>query len=117
MAIYTSTPTGTKASEWNVLTDDERREREKSGIEAWHEWARANGAAIVDGGTALGQTRRTSRTGIAQVKNDLCACVIVRAESHEAAAKLFENHPFYTMLPGDAVETMECLPTPPEYKP
>jgi hypothetical protein len=38
--------------------------------------------------------------------------VIVRAESHEAAAKLFENHPHFSIFPGDSVEIMECLPFP-----
>ena len=34
----------------------------------------------------------------------------ILAESHEAAAKLFENHPHFTIFPGDSVEIMECLP-------
>jgi len=42
----------------------------------------------------------------------MAAYVIVQAESHEAAAKLFENHPHFTIFPGDAVEIMECLPLP-----
>ena len=37
--------------------------------------------------------------------------VIVRAESHEAAAKVFEKHSHFAILPGDSVEIMECLPT------
>ena len=38
--------------------------------------------------------------------------VIVQAESHEAAARLFENHPHFAIFPGDSVEIMECLPLP-----
>ena len=38
--------------------------------------------------------------------------VIVQAESHEAAAKMFENHPHFSIFPGDSVEIMECLPLP-----
>ena len=34
--------------------------------------------------------------------------VVVQAESHEAAAKMFENHPHFTIFPGDSVEIMEC---------
>ena len=37
---------------------------------------------------------------------------IVKAESHEAAAKLFEGHPHFTIFPGDAVEVMEIMPVP-----
>ena len=38
--------------------------------------------------------------------------VTLHAESHDAAAKLFENHPHFTIFPGEAVEIMECLPIP-----
>ena len=30
----------------------------------------------------------------------------------EAAAKLFERHPHFTIFPGDSVEIMECVPLP-----
>jgi hypothetical protein len=33
-------------------------------------------------------------------------------ESHEAAARLFENHPRFAVFPGDAIEVMECLAIP-----
>jgi hypothetical protein len=37
---------------------------------------------------------------------------VVRAESHEAAAKLFENHPHFTHFPGESIEVMPVLPIP-----
>jgi hypothetical protein len=37
---------------------------------------------------------------------------VVRAESHEAAVKLFENHPHFAIFPGDGVEVMPVLPIP-----
>jgi hypothetical protein len=37
---------------------------------------------------------------------------VVRADSHEAAAKLFENHPHFTIFPGESVEIMPVLPMP-----
>jgi hypothetical protein len=46
------------------------------------------------------------------MKNALTGYVIVQAESHAAAAQLFENHPHFTIFPGDSVEIMECLPLP-----
>jgi len=36
----------------------------------------------------------------------------VQADSQVAAAKLFENHPHFTIFPGDSVEVMECLQIP-----
>ena len=34
------------------------------------------------------------------------------ADSHEAAAKIFESHPHFTIFPGDSVEIMPVLPIP-----
>jgi len=53
-----------------------------------------------------------SNSGIADTRNNLAAYTVVQAESHDAAAKLFEGHPHFTLFPGDGVEIMECLPTP-----
>jgi hypothetical protein len=38
--------------------------------------------------------------------------VVVTAESHDAAARMFEGHPHFTLFPGDGVEIMECMPIP-----
>jgi len=46
------------------------------------------------------------------VRNNMTAFTVVRAESHEDAAKLFEDHPHFTIFPGESVEIMECLPMP-----
>lgn len=40
------------------------------------------------------------------------AYMVVRADSHEAAAKLFERHPHFTIFPGESVEIMPVLPIP-----
>ena len=74
---------------------------------------RVHAASIVDQGTPLGKTKRASPEGIDDIKNVMVGYAIVQAESHEAAAKLFENHPHFTIFPGDSVEIMECLPIPP----
>ncbi len=36
--------------------------------------------------------------------------IVVQAESHEEAARMFEGHPHFAHFPGDSVEVMECLP-------
>ncbi len=112
LAIYTGSPNSLETSGWNRLSDDERRQREAKGIEAWVDWAQRNAANIVDDGGPLGRTKRVSSDGIADIRNAMTGYVVVQAESHEAAAKLFETHPHFTLFPGDGVELMECLPTP-----
>jgi hypothetical protein len=69
-------------------------------------------ASIVVEGNPLGKTKRTSSQGVADVRNNMTGYVIVQAESHEAAARMFENHPHFTIFPGDSIEIMECLPIP-----
>lgn len=112
LAVYIGTPAAFEKSEWSKLDPAARKEREAAGIKAWMDWGTANKAAIVDQGAPLGKTKRTSAQGVSDTKNALAGYGIVQAESHEAAAKLFLNHPHFTIFPGEAVEIMECLPMP-----
>ena len=82
------------------------------GMAAWGEWMSRNAAQVVDGGGPLGVTKRVDRGGVADAHNAVAGYVVIRAESHEAAAKMFENHPHFAIFPGEAVEVMEVLPIP-----
>ncbi|THK37125.1 hypothetical protein EHS39_14940 [Ensifer sp. MPMI2T] len=112
LAIYMGTEAALERSQWRKMGDEERKAREAAGIEAWMEWGRANAASIIEQGSPLGKTKRVSPEGISDIKNSMTGYVVVQAESHEAAARLFENHPHCTIFPGDSVEIMECLPLP-----
>ncbi|MEO8181428.1 MAG: hypothetical protein ABI895_21535 [Deltaproteobacteria bacterium] len=89
-----------------------QRALEEAGMEAWGKWVKDNEKSIADPGSALGKTKRVSADGISDTRNNIAAYVIVQAESHEAAAKMFESHPHFAIFPGDCVEVMECLPLP-----
>src|SRR5687767_5004322 len=110
LAIYLGTPAAFE--KWMKLDPATRKEREEAGMKGWMDWGTTNKAAIVDQGTPLGKTKRIAAQGVSDTKNALAGYVIVQAESHEAAAKLFLNHPHFTIFPGDSVEIMECLPLP-----
>lgn len=112
LAIYIGTQAALERAKWNQLDEGKRKAAQASGMEAWMAWGRTHAAAIVDQGSPLGKTRRASTDGITEIKNQMVGYVIVQAESHEAAARLFENHPHFTIFPGDSVEIMECLPIP-----
>jgi hypothetical protein len=112
LAIYIGTEAAVEKAQWAKLGDEKRKALVASGVTAWMEWGVANSAAIVDRGSPLGKTKRASAKGVADIKNAMTGYVIVQAESHEAAARLFENHPHFTIFPGDSVEIMECLPLP-----
>jgi hypothetical protein len=63
-------------------------------------------------GSPLGKTKRISPEGLDDIKNVMAAYTVVRAESHEAVAEMFVDHPHFTIFPGDSVEIMQCLPMP-----
>lgn len=84
----------------------------KAGMEAWSKWAMDHQADTVDMGSPLGKTKKISKNGIEDTRNEMGAWMVVKANSQEEAAKLFENHPHFTIFPGDRVEVMECLPMP-----
>ncbi|HUN26674.1 MAG TPA: hypothetical protein VMU67_10225 [Steroidobacteraceae bacterium] len=112
MAIYTGSPTSASRIQWDQLDAAERNRRQAAGIKAWQEWGARHRAEIEDGGGPLGKTQRVSREGTADIRNHMAGFVIVRAESQEAAARLFDDHPHFSVFPGDGVEIMECLPVP-----
>ena len=90
----------------------ERRVREQQGIVAWKAWVEKHQAAIAAMGGPLGKTKKVDSSGIADIANGMGAFTVVRACSHEAAAKLFENHPHFAIFPGERVEIMPVLPIP-----
>lgn len=111
LAIYIGKPVEQKTA-WNALEPAARQRREADGMRAWMEWGRVHSKAIVDHGTPLGKTKRAGSDGITDTGNGMVAYAIVQAESHDDAAKMFENHPHFSIFPGDSVEIMECLPMP-----
>jgi hypothetical protein len=110
LAVYNGTPAS--MAKWNELSEAEQAKRQQAGIAAWHAWVDHHKDVIVDVGAPLGTTKRITESGISDIRNSLTGYTLVKAESHEAAAKLFENHPHFTIFPGDDVEVMECMPIP-----
>jgi hypothetical protein len=102
----------TRMDAWRAMPEAERKAKEERGMAEWKGWMEQHRGAVLEVGGPLGKTKRVSRDGIADVRNDLGAFTVVRARSHEVAAKMFENHPHFTIFPGDAVEVMPVLPIP-----
>lgn len=110
LAVYLGTQASMK--KWEKLPAKIRQEREAAGIQAWHAWATKNMKSIAYMGAPLGTTKRVSRKGVANTRNELGAFTVVYAASHAAAAKLFKKHPHFMIFPGDAIEVMECMAIP-----
>jgi hypothetical protein len=113
LAIFLGSKTSPRMKAWMALPDAERHAKEQEGIAAWKAWAEKHQAATISTvGGPLGKTKRITGGGIEDVSNEMGAFMVVRAESHAAAAKLFENHPHFTHFPGERVEVMPVLPIP-----
>lgn len=110
LAIYLGSPDSMQ--KWEHLSEAEQQQRMQEGMAAWNGWMEQHQDILVAEGGPLGKTKRIDAEGIADTRNNLTGYVIVKAESHEAAAKLFEGHPSFAIFPGDGVEVMECMPIP-----
>jgi hypothetical protein len=112
LAIYLGSPSALEKSGWNTMDPAKRQQREATGMKAWGDWMIAHQAAIVEQGGPLGKTKRAAAQGVSDTKNGMTGYVVIQAETHEAAAKMFEHHPHFEIFPGDSIEIMECLPIP-----
>ena len=112
MATYIGTASAADKAAWADRDPTEIDELKVEGMAAWGEWMARHSESIVDAGAPLGKTKRASAEGISDTYNNLTAYVIVEADSHEAAAQMFDQHPHFSIFPGDSVEIMEILPIP-----
>ena len=112
LAVFLGSMSNPKMAAWLALPEAERRAKEQAGIAAWKAWAEKHQASILEIGGPLGKTKRVDAGGIADISNEMGAFTVVRAASHEAAAKMFEDHPHFTVFAGERVEIMPILPIP-----
>ena len=112
LAVFLGSKTGARMKEWMALPEADRRAKEQEGMAAWKSWMEKHHAAVVGTGGPLGKTKKVTEHGIEDVSNAMGAFMVVRAESHMAAARMFEKHPHYTIFPGESVEVMPVLPIP-----
>lgn len=112
LAIFLGSMTSPKFAAWKALPEGERRAREQQGMAAWKAWVDKHQGAIVTMGGPLGKTRKVDQGGIADTVNQMSGFTVIRAASHEAAAKMFEGHPHFAIFPGESVEIMPVLPIP-----
>ena len=98
-------------ADW-MKTDPETRKaaEQKMGGE-WQAWMGAHGKmlALTE---AAGKTKRVTADGVSDTKNEIMLYSIVEADSHEAAASAFKNHP-HLQIPQSSIEVMAVRPMGP----
>jgi hypothetical protein len=95
-------------ADW-AKTDPEIRKTEEQKMQAaWRKWT-GDHAKMILSTEAGGKTKRVTASGVSDTKNDIILYSFVEAESHEAAAKAFENHP-HLQIPQSSIEVMYVRP-------
>jgi len=112
LAVFVGSSSSPQRVAWDALPESERRVKERAGIAAWHAWMQTHQAAIVAVGGPLGKTKKVSAEGIHDTRNHMGGYTVIRADSHEAAARLFVDHPHFSIFPGECVEIMPVLDIP-----
>lgn len=111
LAIYTMQPES--LARFRALTKAEQDAIDSRGLPLWTDWESKHAASFADRGGMVGKTLRVTRAGTAPATNDICGYLTVEAESIEAAARIFENHPHLTVFPGDTIDIMPFVTAPP----
>ncbi len=94
--------------EWMKKSPDERKAAEASLKGEWDAWLKEHSGAVQNT-IGLGKTKRVTAKGIEDAKNGIMLSSYVEAESSEAAAELFKDHP-HLKIPGAVIEIMEANP-------
>ena len=112
VAVYTMKPEDLAA--FRALPKSEQEATDNAGLKAWEEWGKRNAATIVATDVMVGKTRRVTKTGIVDARNQIAGFVIVEAADIVAAANLFQDHPHITIFPGDGIDVMAVVTGPPQ---
>lgn len=95
-------------ADWAKTDPSIRQAEEQKMHAAWGTWMGKH-AQMIKSSEAGGKTKRVTASGVSDIKNDIVLCSFVVAESHEAAARAFENHP-HLQIPQSSIEVMCVRP-------
>ena len=112
VAVYTMKPEDLAA--FRARPKSEQEAIDKAGLKAWKEWDKRNAAAIVATDVMVGKTRRVTKSGMADMQNQIAGFLVVEAADLAAAAALFQDHPHITIFPGDGIDVMPVVAGAPE---
>ncbi len=89
---------------WMKTPEDERKAQEKQMQAEWTTWMEEHKASLIES-AGVGKPKRITATGAEDSRNDIMMYSFVEAESLEAAADMFKNHPHFG-IPGGWIEVM-----------
>jgi hypothetical protein len=94
----------TGLDEWMKLPEAERKAQEVKMQSEWNVWMTEHKGAITET-AGVGKPKRITAKNVEDARNDLMMYSFVEAESLEAAADMFKDHPHFG-IPGASIEVM-----------
>lgn len=91
--------------EWLKLPEETRKQEEKSMQDEWNAWMKAHAGALTET-AGVGKPKKVTAGGVEDARNDIMMYSFVEAESLEAAAAMFADHPHFG-IPGGWIEVMQ----------
>jgi hypothetical protein len=98
-------------ADFEKMMKESTPERRKQGMEEWGKWANKHRPEIVEMGAPLGKTKKVTKGGVENMKNQVGGYTIVQANSHDEAVKIFTDSAHF-MMPGSWIEVMEMAEIP-----
>jgi hypothetical protein len=95
-------------ADWAKTDPATKQAEEQKMHAAWGKWM-GDHAKMIISTEAGGKTKRVTTSGVSDTRNDIVLCSFVEAQSHEAAAKAFEDHP-HLQIPQSSIEVMYVRP-------
>ena len=89
---------------WLQIPEAERKVQEEKMQSDWNAWM-ASHKDIISDTTGVGKPKRITSSGVEDSRNDIMMYSFVEAESLEAAAEIFKDHPHFG-IPGSWIEVM-----------
>ena len=89
---------------WMKLPEDERKAQELQMQSEWNAWMAEHKQVIIET-AGVGKPKRITSAGIEDARNDIMMYSFIEAESLEAAAQIFANHPHFG-IPDGWIEVM-----------
>ena len=86
-------------------------EQAKAGMDAWTQWAKKAGDAIVDLGMPLGDGKSVSADLVRDSSTKIVGYSILQGDSLEVVTALLKEHP-HGRIPNFSIEVLECLAMP-----
>src|SRR3989338_2962898 len=88
--------------DWMKMPEAERKAHEQQMKSDWDTWM-ASHASIITDTAGVGKPKRITKGGAEDSRNDIMMYSFVEAQSLDAAAEIFKNHPHFG-IPGAWIE-------------